>query len=336
MNTPTTKSNSDIVRVERAGLYCEAGDFYIDPWGPVDTAFITHAHADHARVGARQYYASEKSAALLYHRLGSPLNLQTSPFGKKIKLGKAWVSFHSAGHILGSSQIRIEVGDRVWVASGDYKRTPDPSCDPFEVVECDTFISESTFALPVYHWESGQKTAERIFKWWEQDRTRPSLIFCYALGKAQRILAELQHFTDATIYLHGSMEKLTEIYRDQGVEMLPTKLVTEAPSGHDFKGDLILAPPSAHRSPWMKRFKEPQTAFASGWMQVRGARRRRGYEKGFVLSDHADWNELNQTIEETKASTVFLTHGRTETLDRYLSERGLHVRHFETQYEDED
>lgn len=325
----------DLIRLEKAGLYCQAGDFYIDPWLPVERALITHAHSDHSRAGSKTYYASVKSLPLIKHRLGEDISIIGKAYGEKFKLKNATISFHPAGHILGSAQIRIEAGNQVWVASGDYKRTFDPSCDPFEVVPCDVFISEATFALPIYQWQKGSETAEQIFNWWQSDLTRPSLVFCYALGKAQRLLAELLNWTDQTIYLHGSMEKLTQIYRDQNIQMLPTKLVTEAPPPYPFAGDLILAPPSAHRSLWMKRFKEPQTAFASGWMQVRGARRRRGYEKGFVLSDHADWNELNQTIEETKAQTIFLTHGKTEALDRFLTEKGLQVRTFKTQYDDQ-
>ena len=332
----TGETNLEIIRVEKAGLYCAAGNFYIDPWGDVETALITHAHSDHSRIGNKNYLCSEKSVPIIKHRLGSDISIQGYPYGKKFQLGEALVSFHPAGHILGSAQVRVEVGGEVWVASGDYKRTFDPSCDPFEVVPCDVFISEATFALPIYHWESGKQTARKVYNWWSSDPTRPSLVFCYALGKAQRLLAELMHFTDKPVYLHGSMEKLTQIYRDQGIAMTPTKLVSEVEKDFDFKGQLILAPPSAHRSAWMKRFKEPQTAFASGWMQVRGARRRRGYEKGFILSDHADWNELNQTIQETQAKSVYLTHGKTETWEKFLKDKGLEVRHFVTQYEEDE
>lgn len=326
----------DLIRVEKAGLYCEAGDFYIDPWLPVENAVITHAHSDHSRGGNTKYFAAEKSVPIISHRLGADISIRGIPYGEKIKFKNTWVSFHSAGHVLGSAQVRVEIDNQVWVASGDYKRTPDPSCDPFEVVPCDVFISEATFALPIYHWESGEQTARKVYEWWSQDPSRPSLVFCYALGKAQRLLAELTRFTDRPVYLHGSMDRLTQIYRDQGVSMLPTKLVSETDKSFDFKGELVLAPPSAHRSQWMKRFKEPQTAFASGWMQVRGARRRRGYEKGFILSDHADWNELNQTIQETGAKTIYLTHGKTDSLARFLTEQGYDVRNFTTQYEDED
>lgn len=328
--------NTELVRATNEGLYCEQGGFYIDPWRPVDKALITHGHSDHARWGSIEYHATDKSIPILNLRLGADLPVTAYKFGQKFKMGNTWVSFHPAGHILGSSQVRIEYKDQVWVASGDYKRTPDPSCDPFEVVPCDTFISEATFALPVYQWDTGEVTAQKIYNWWQGDQDRPSLIFCYALGKAQRILAELTRFTDRTVYLHGAMESLTQIYRDAGIKMLPTASVQDFEKGHSFKGDLILAPPSAHRSPWMKRFKEPQTAFASGWMAVRGTRRRKGYEKGFVLSDHADWNELNQTITETQASTVYLTHGRTDVLQRHLEEQGTTVKLFHTEYEAEE
>ncbi len=329
-----SSSLQNVVQATPEGLYCQAGDFYIDPWKPVKKALITHAHADHARMGSEFYYCAERSKSLLEHRIRLSNNFESKKFGEKFKLGDTWVSFHSAGHILGSSQIRIELQNKVWVVSGDYKRNADPSCDPFEVVPCDVFISEATFALPIYKWESGEVTAQKIYDWWQLDLERPSLLFCYALGKSQRVLAELKKLTDKKIYLHGAVESLTEIYRQQGIDMVPTAAVASLEKGYNFKGDLILAPPSAHRSPWMKRFKDPQTAFASGWMQVRGARRRKGYEKGFVLSDHADWNDLNLTIQQTGAKTVYLTHGKTDVLERYLTEKGYEVRLFKTEYED--
>ncbi|MFS4460536.1 ligase-associated DNA damage response exonuclease [Bdellovibrio sp. HCB2-146] len=323
----------DLVRATAEGLYCAQGDFFVDPWRPVKTAVITHAHSDHAHWGNQIYYTSAKNVALMHKRLGKEITLKSFNYGEKFRLGQTWVSFHPAGHILGSAQVRIEYKNNVCVVSGDFKRTPDPSCDPFEVIPCQTFVSEATFALPVYKWDSGEVTAKKIFDWWQADTERPSLLFCYALGKAQRVLAELMRFTDRKIYLHGAVEEMTEIYRDSGIKMLPTELVTAQPKGYDFKGDLVLAPPSAHRSLWMKRFKDPQTAFASGWMQVRGTRRRKGYETGFALSDHADWNELLQTIRETGAKKIFLTHGRTDVLARYLEEQNITVGLFETEYE---
>lgn len=323
-----------MIELKKEGLYCAAGDFYIDPWRPVQQALLTHAHADHARFGSENYYCVDRALPILQQRLGAENKFHTKAYGEKFKLNSATVSFHSAGHILGSAQIRIESGGNVWVFSGDYKRGEDPSCDPFEVVPCDTFISECTFGLPVYKWEEGHVTAKKILDWWQGDIERPSLLFCYALGKAQRVLAELASMTNKTVYLHGAVDSLTKIYRDAGIQMLPTQLVTDKDKGYNFNGDLIIAPPSAHRSLWMKRFKDPQTAFASGWMQVRGSRRRKGYEKGFVLSDHADWSQLNETIRQTKAKTVYLTHGKTDVLERYLTEQGIQVKLFQTQFDD--
>ena len=309
-----------LITVRPEGLYCEAGNFHIDPWRPVETALITHAHADHARSGSEHYVAMADSAGVLRKRLGKTIDLQGVPYGEKLKYGDVWVSFHAAGHVLGSSQIRVEHRDEVWVVSGDYKRCADPTCEPFEVVPCDTFITEATFGLPIYKWELGQETARQIYQWWQTDQDRPSILFCYAFGKAQRVLSELTKFTDKPVYVHGAIAALNDIYREQNISMLPTISTSDMPRQHKYIGDLILAPPSGHRSSWMKRFKSPQTAFASGWMAVRGARRRRGYERGFVLSDHADWSSLIRTIQETRAKKVYVTHGQNDVLSRYLQE----------------
>lgn len=309
-----------LISVRPEGLYCEAGGFYIDPWRPVETALITHAHADHARSGSQRYIATARSAGILRKRLGETICLHGVEYGERLKLGDTWVSFHPAGHVLGSAQIRVEGRGEVWVVSGDYKRCADPTCDPFEVVPCDVFITEATFGLPIYRWESGETTARRIFDWWQGDRDRPAILFCYAFGKAQRVLSELAKFTDRLVYVHGAIAALNDIYRDQGIALLPTITTSEVPRDYRYQGDLILAPPSAHRSTWMKRFKMSQTAFASGWMSVRGARRRRGYERGFVLSDHADWSSLIRTVEATGAKQVYVTHGQNDVLSRYLQE----------------
>ena len=269
-------------------------------------------------------------------RLGNDIRLQGVGYGEKLKLGETWVSFHSAGHVLGSAQIRVEHRGEVWVVSGDYKRCADPSCAPFEVVPCDVFITEATFGLPIYRWDSGAETAQRIYDWWQSDTDRASILFCYAFGKAQRILSELARLTDRPVYVHGAIEALTEIYRQQGVAMLPTRSTAEMPRDHAYAGELVLSPPSGHRSSWMKRFKQPQTAFASGWMAVRGARRRRGYERGFVLSDHADWPGLLRTVQETGAKTVYVTHGQSDVLARYLNETTqVNARPLDTLFEGE-
>jgi putative mRNA 3-end processing factor len=309
-----------LITVRPAGLYCELGNFYIDPWQPVATALITHAHSDHARPGSTQYLATAQSEGVLRKRLGEDIDLRGVKYGQPLKLGKTWVSFHPAGHVLGSAQIRVEYRDQVWVVSGDYKRCADPSCAPFEVVPCDTFITEATFGLPIYRWEPGATVARQIYDWWQGDGERPSLLFCYAFGKAQRILSELALLCDRPVYVHGAIEALNQVYRDQGVTMLPTIPTSEMPRDYPYTGDLVLSPPSGHRSSWMKRFKQPQTAFASGWMAVRGARRRRGYERGFVLSDHTDWPGLIQTVQQTGAKTVYVTHGQSDTVARYLRE----------------
>ncbi|MEM9163400.1 MAG: ligase-associated DNA damage response exonuclease, partial [Cyanobacteria bacterium P01_F01_bin.4] len=283
-----------------------------------------------------QYYATGISEGVLRKRLGAEINLRGVTYSEKLKLGKTWVSFHSAGHVLGSAQIRVECDDEVWVISGDYKRCADPTCEPFEIVECDAFITEATFGLPIYRWDSGESTAQAIHRWWQAERERPSLLFCYSFGKAQRVLGELTKFTDQTVYVHGAVHTLNEIYRQVGVEMLPTLPVSDLPKSYKFSGDLIIAPPSGYRSSWMKRFKRPQTAFASGWMSVRGARRRRGYERGFVLSDHADWPSLIRTVKETKAKTVYVTHGQNEVLSRYLKEEmGIQAMPLKTLFEGE-
>ena len=232
--------------------------------------------------------------------------------------------------------MRVERGGEVWVVTGDFKRDDDPSCEPFETVPCDTLITEATFAVPIYRWERGETTARRIVEWWEGERERSSLLFCYAFGKTQRVLAELARLPRARklaeergVFLHGAAGVLTDLYREQGYDLLPARLVKQA-AVDELPGALVIAPPSAHRSVWMKRFRLPQTAFASGWMLVRGARRRRGYERGFVISDHADWPGLLRTIEECGAKRIFITHGRPDLLARTLTERGLEARPLET------
>ena len=303
------------------GLYCPAADAWIDPPCPVKRAIITHAHTDHARPGCGEYWACDQSETILRQRLGRDIKIHSINYGKEFRLGQAKLSLHSAGHVLGSAQVRIEVGDEVWLVTGDYKRCHDPSCEPFESVKCDVLITESTFGLPIYRWKSGKQVAREIYEWWRTETEHPSLLFCYAFGKAQRVLAELKSLgIMEEVLLHGAVETITGHYREAGVNMVPTRPVSELERKDPLKGRLIIAPPSAYKSPWMKRFKEPQTAFASGWMAVRGARRRRGYERGFVLSDHADWTGLIMTIKQSEAKTIYITHGQEDILARYLTE----------------
>jgi putative mRNA 3-end processing factor len=312
------------VVVTANGLYCPAGDFYIDPWKPAQTAVITHAHGDHLRHGSARYILARPGVPIAKLRLGGDREVVPAEYGAPISLGSTTVSLHPAGHILGSAQIRIEREGKVWIVSGDYKRQPDPTCAAFEQLECDVFISEATFALPFYRWPPTGQVAEEIFRWWRSNRDRglASVLFCYALGKSQRVLAELRAHTDEPVYLHGAVDSLVAVYRRAGVEMVPT-LPVPLDRKTDFRGALILAPPGAAGTPWMRRFGEHATGFCSGWMRVRGDRRRRGYDRGFVVSDHADWPSLIDTCRATKARRILLTHGFSDALSRHLRESGL-------------
>lgn len=326
-----------LIEPTASGLYCEAGGFHIDPWLPVDRAVITHAHGDHLQSGSKAYLCSDASAALVAARLGDATAVSSLPYGEPRDINGVTVSMHPAGHILGSAQVRIEHRGEVWVISGDYKRAPDPTCAPFEPVPCHTFVTEATFALPAFRWDPPAVTAREICDWWEEMRAagRASVIFAYALGKAQRVLAELVACTDRPVYVHGALADLVEIYRAAGVRLPPTIRATEEARGRSFAGELIVAPLSARGSTWMRRFGDHSAAFASGWMRIRGARRRRGYDRGFALSDHADWDGLVETIAETGAARVFVTHGYTEHLARFLVEQGLDAAAWRTQYEGE-
>lgn len=310
------------LKVLPQGLYCTEGDFFVDAWKPVPICLVTHGHGDHAYWGHQQYIASPGTTAIIKHRLGKDTPVQPIDYGKKIKLGNAWVSFHPAGHILGSSQIRIETPKGVTVISGDYKRAVDSTCLPYEVVECDIFVTESTFALPIYQWPDNATLTQQIFDWWQGNaaNNHPSLLFGYALGKAQRILSLLGTLTDRTIYLHGAIYSLAKLYIDQGIKLPPILPVSETEKGTKFNQDLIIGPPSSLGTPWMKRFPSFRSGYASGWMQVRGTRRRHAVDRGFVLSDHADWNALLQTIDQSKAKIVLTTHGNTAVLAKYLRE----------------
>jgi len=327
----------DLVELRPEGLYCPAGDFHIDPWRPVPRAVITHGHGDHARIGMGEYHCSAGSLPILRWRLGEQ-RYRVHEHGEPFDIGGARVSLHPAGHVLGSVQVRIEAGGEVWVASGDYKRQPDPTCAPFEPVRCDVFITEATFGLPVYRWPDTREVVRDIVDWRERCAARgeAAVLFCYALGKAQRLLAELAAVTDRPALLHGAIAAGVQVYRDAGIAMLATRAVAEEEKGRDFAGELILAPPSAAGSAWMRRFRGAQTGFASGWMRLRGNRRRRNYDRGFVVSDHADWPDLMRTVRETGARRVIATHGSTDAIVRALNESGVAAEAFRTSFGDED
>jgi putative mRNA 3-end processing factor len=320
-----------------AGLYCEAGGFHVDPWLPVERAVITHAHSDHARPGSAAYLCAAPARTVLQRRLPDAA-IETLAYGESRTLGGVRISFHPAGHILGSAQIRVEHRGEVWVVSGDYKRQPDPTCAPFEPVRCDTFVTEATFGLPIYTWDPPGTVIDDILDWWRGNRTegRPSVLFCYVLGKAQRILAEIGARADGPIHLHGAMCAMTEAYRDAGVTMAAAERVTEGMRGKALARSLVLAPLSARGTSWMRRLPHASDAFASGLMRVRGVRRQRAFDRGFALSDHADWGALLDTIAATGATRVLVTHGWSEALARYLHEaRGLDTAVIRTAYEGE-
>jgi len=325
-----------LVRPSPRGLYCAAGDFYVDPWQPVERAVITHAHGDHARPGSGAYLAAKRGLPVLQTRLGPEARIEGLAYGEVRDVGGVKVSLHPAGHVLGSSQVRVEHGGEVWVVSGDYKLDPDPTCAPFEPVRCHTFITESTFGLPIYKWQAPPRLAESIGAWWRAnaEAKRASLIFAYAFGKAQRILASVDA-SIGPILVHGAVETLNRAYREAGVALPETRVVIELEKGFDAAGALVIAPPSAQSSPWLKRFGDYSDAFASGWMAIRGARRRRAVDQGFTLSDHADWPSLNRAIAATGAERVFVTHGQVGPMVRWLSERGLEAHAMETEFEGE-
>ena len=308
-----------------AGLYCPSGDFYIDPWTPVERAVITHAHSDHVCPGSGRYLTARAGEALLRSRVGSDAAIQSLPYGEPLTDGGVSVSFHPAGHILGSAQVRLEAGGEVWVASGDYKLAPDPTCEPFEPLRCHTFVTESTFALPIFRWPAERQVIGAVEAWWRANREAgaASLLFGYPLGKLQRVLASIDR-TIGPIYSHGAVERYSRIYREQGVAIPASTEVK------DWSQALIVGPPGAPNSPWARKFGKASTALVSGWMRIRGTRRRRSLDRGFVLSDHADWPSLLRAIDETRAENVWVTHGYRTPLVRWLQEHGRNAVEVET------
>lgn len=319
-----------LLTITDRGLYCEAGDFYIDPWRPVPRAVVTHAHGDHLTWGCERYLVSSEGEGITRERLGQwARGVEAQPYRQSTSINGVAVSLHPAGHILGSAQVRVEHRGEVWVVSGDYKTDPDPTCAPWEPVRCHTFITESTFGLPIYRWPLQAQVFAEINAWWAANAAehRVSLLCGYALGKAQRMLAGLDA-SIGPILLHGAVDRMTMQYRAAGVALPATQHATEATAdaaGRALatRGALLIAPPSVMGGTWLRRFSELRTAFASGWMRVRGARRRRGVDAGFTLSDHVDWPQLQAAIEATGAEQVWVTHGFTDPVVRWLRERGL-------------
>ncbi|MEX3314874.1 ligase-associated DNA damage response exonuclease [Sulfitobacter sp. PS-8MA] len=315
------------------GIYCAAGDFYIDPWRPVPRALITHGHADHARDGMGHYLATEAALPVMRHRLGE-ITAEGIAYGERRQIGGATVSFHPAGHVPGSAQIRVEVGGEVWVASGDYKVIDDGMSTPFEPVRCHHFITESTFGLPVFRWAPQADVAADLNAWWARCAAEGKTAFlgAYSLGKAQRLLSMLDPEV-GPILTHTAVENTNDVLRGQGISLPETTLVTPELAPKDHPGALVLAPPSALGSQWARRFGAQESAFASGWMALRGVRRRRAGDRGFVISDHADWDGLLWAIRETGAENIYVTHGYTDIFTRYLNDQGWKAQVVPTQFE---
>ncbi len=313
-----------MLELTKKGLYCPAGDFYIDPSAKVERAVITHAHSDHARRGSVRYFSTVSGEPLLRARLGKNILVSTFAFGEKFHFGPVTASFHPAGHILGSAQVRLEYGGEVWVASGDYKRDADPTCEAFEAVPCDVFVTEATFGTPAFSWNKTTDIGAEIFQWWNENAAlgRNSVLFAYSLGKAQRVLGLLHPFARKPVLCHSASTPLTDCYREQGIKLAATRCLSELKDGENFAGELFLLPQSFLNSDQAKILGENyQTAFASGWMATDN--RRGSYDKGFLLSDHADWPDLVRTVLETGAIKVYVQHRGQGALVRHLNKLGL-------------
>jgi putative mRNA 3-end processing factor len=322
-----------LVEETSKGLYCAAGGFYIDPWRGVDRALVTHGHADHARWGSKRYLTAASGRELVQARVGKDAVVESMAWGEHRTVGGVRVSFHPAGHILGSAQIRLEYRGEVTVVSGDYKTAPDATCEGFEPVRCHGFITESTFGLPIYRWPAQEQVFAEINTWWRQcqQQGKTAVLYAYALGKAQRILGGVDAGI-GPILVHGAVHRFLDPYRAQGIALPPAEKATVENAKACRGRALLIAPPSAQGSTWLKKFGPVSHAFASGWMMVRGGRRRRAMDRGFVLSDHADWPGLLAAIEATGASEVGVTHGHGHALARWLQEQGRQARVLKTPY----
>jgi putative mRNA 3-end processing factor len=325
---------SPVLTFTDSGIYCPAGDFHIDPWRPVSRALVTHGHSDHARWGMRAYLATDAALPVIRRRLGD-ISAEGIAYGESRRVGGATVSFHPAGHVPGSAQIRVEVGGEVWVVSGDYKTEADGLAEAFEPVPCHTFISECTFGLPIFRWEPQPVEMDRIAAWWSANAAagKNSILGAYSFGKAQRLLAGLPAL--GPILTHGAVEEMTQVLRTQGYRLPQTIRVTPEVTAKTHPGALAIAPPSALGSAWSARLGPVEEAFVSGWMAVRGIRRRRALGTGFVLSDHADWQGLNDAIRATGAQKVFVTHGYTAPFRHWLETQGYDAGIVETRFGDE-
>ncbi|MCS6790906.1 MAG: ligase-associated DNA damage response exonuclease [Bacteroidia bacterium] len=314
------------------GIYCEPGNFYIDPWRPVEKALITHAHSDHARYGSRFYLTAQENLPLLRHRLGD-VYIEGWAWGEERRIGEVAVAFYPAGHIRGASQIRLSYKGEVWVITGDYKRHSDPTTAAFEPLKAHGVISECTFGLPIYQWASPEHVLEEIAAWWQKcaSEGKNAVLYAYSLGKAQRLLASLPEI--GPVVVHGALTPINKLYEAGGVRLLPWK--PAANLTHKVKGALVLAPPAVQKSAWLRRFEPYEEGQASGWMAIRGRRRQKALDRGFPLSDHADYYQLLQTLREMEVEKVIFTHGYTEVMRATAAAMGWEAHTWQTLYQGE-
>lgn len=338
---PNSTPCDDLLVPTRNGLYCPAGDFHVDPWRPVDRAVVTHGHADHARRGTRHVLTAKDGVGILERRIGGEgTTIEGVAPGERLAIGDATVSLHPAGHVLGSAQVRIEVGGRTWVFSGDYATEANPTCAPFEPVRCHRFITECTFGLPLYRWDPPAMTGSRLRSLVRGilAEGRTALIGAYGLGKAQRLIAMLGEDggVEAPIVCHGAVETMNEAYRAAGVSLPETTTVKALAEAGGVRPVVAIGPPSVIGGPWTKRFQPTTSILASGWMALRGRRRRTMVDEAVVLSDHVDWPGLLSAVAETGCEEVGLTHGFVEPCARWFEEQGLHSVVYRTRFEGED
>lgn len=331
---PLEKQKKPLLCFDEKGIFCEPAGVYLDPWKPVSKAIITHGHADHSRWGHKQYITHHTNVPILKHRLGE-IEVTGKEYEETFSINNVKFSLHPAGHIIGSSQVRVEYKGEVWVFSGDYKIENDGISTPYEPVPCHAFITECTFGLPAFKWQPQQQVMEEINSWWQQNREegKTSVLFGYSLGKAQRLLKSLNP-SIGKIFTHGAIENMTEVLRPFAY-FPETIRVTRETKKEEIRGGMVLAPPSAQGSTWIRKMVPYEAGMASGWMAFRGARRRRAVDKGFVLSDHCDWQGLLSAIKATGCERVICTHGYSEIFCRFLNELGYDARTAETQYEGE-
>jgi putative mRNA 3-end processing factor len=328
---------SPLLKFNSCGIYCELADIYIDPWKPVNKAIITHAHSDHARWGNKYYLSHKDSASILKLRLGNEINLETVEYGHTFRINNVNFSLHPAGHIIGSAQIRIEYKGEIWVVSGDYKLENDNFCQPYESIPCHSFITESTFGLPIYRWQPQEKIFSDIKNWWKENRIldKCSVLMGYSLGKMQRLIINLKEF-EGPVYCHGSVYNINEQLRLAGFDLPFIPHVNTITDRKLFRTALILAPSSAMNTSWIKKFQPYSTGYCSGWMALRGTKNRKAVDRGFVLSDHIDWPDLNLAVKNSGAENIYVTHGYTSVYSKYLNENGIRAFEVKTQYGEEE